>query len=119
MSNKCPDCFRKIRPDQIRCVCGWTSFTLQQMRVACCYLPCMENAIARVWTATGWANVCWPHYEKVKTAPRRSESLTVRENREAYLKSRHAKRGGSLPPEKSIGEMLPREPGEDLEESNP
>ena len=76
----------------------------------------LEGAICRLWTATGWANVCRSHYSKVETVPRRSESLTVREIREAYLKSAHARRGGSIPPAQVIGELLPREPGDDRED---
>ena len=116
----CPDCGAVLGKGAYKCRCGWKSASQEPpaRRIDCCYIGCIEPALVRVPTATGWGNVCLIHYPLIEIKRKRSESLTVREIREAYLKSRHAKRGGSLPPAKSIGEMLPREPGEDLEESN-
>ena len=52
--------------------------------IGCGYETCQREAVCRVWTKTGWLNVCLSHYQTTPVASRRSESDTVREIREAY-----------------------------------
>lgn len=54
--------------------------------IDCSHEGCRFGSIARIWTATGWANVCKSHYETTEPAFRRSDSPTVVAIRNAYLK---------------------------------
>jgi len=112
----CANCKRRLRQDATSCVCGKFEGQSQIMRpvIACCFQGCADGAICRLWTKTGWANVCRTHYGKVETVPRKVESVVTLEIREAYEKSAHFRRqhGGEAVPG-TIGAALPREPGSD------
>ena len=66
--------------------------------IACCFAGCPECAICRIFTDTGWANVCLTHYPKIKPSKKSycPENLTVKEARRAYEASPHyrARHGG-------------------------
>ena len=86
---QCPDCGSGLGAKAIKCRCGWSAAAsvAPRPRVSCCYSSCLNEALVRVWTKTGWANVCEPHFITTESLPRRSESDAVREIREGYEKS--------------------------------
>lgn len=98
--------------------------------IECCYANCMECAVCRVWTKTGWANVCLIHYPKIEIEPRRTNSWYEMDCREAYSKSPHYRKihGGAAPAKESVPRLdaeladmkarmaLSRTPGEDDEQ---
>lgn len=51
-------------------------------KAPCCYQNCTVGALCRVWTKTGWADVCLDHYKVIETAPQPCNSLLAREIRE-------------------------------------
>jgi hypothetical protein len=87
--------------------------------IQCCFQNCPNPANVRLWTATGWANVCAYvglgdratfHYTKVERVPRIVSSPFVDECRAAFAKSRAA----SHLPKNQVGKLLKdRVPGED------
>jgi len=99
--------------------------------IACCWSSCLEGAICRVFTKTGWANVCRTHYPKIELSDKSyaGDSLVMKEIREAYHESYTYKRfkAGDMPAG-LIGNLIPsatarkhgedptREPGQDEEE---
>ena len=102
---KCPDCGGKLGVKAVKCRCGWVmlgaprdSNTPPVKVIACCFDGCPEGAICRIFTKTGWANVCRTHYpalarEAPGYAPR---SLAAEETRKIYERSYHyrQKHGG-------------------------
>jgi hypothetical protein len=54
--------------------------------IDCCYVGCQTRATIRVWTATGWGNVCVGHYVDIKTVPRIDTSPVAVATREIYAK---------------------------------
>ena len=112
MSTKlCDRCKRRIKAEALTCVCGWSAAAgiSGRRQAECCIALCDAPALCRVWTTTGWANVCPGCYPKIERAPRRSESLTVQESREAYTRRRELLEQIRQPS---------REPGSD-DEANP
>jgi len=87
----CDRCKRRIRFDAKSCVCGWEeeSFTHNPVRsISCCFAGCANSATIRVWTRTGWANVCEADYGRIETVPRVSNNPTVQAIRDAYQRRR-------------------------------
>ena len=63
---QCPDCDKELGFRSV-CGCGWKKPTTPQMayekpRAKCCHDLCISNAICKIKTVTGWANVCERHY---------------------------------------------------------
>lgn len=101
----CPDCGGKIGVKATRCRCGWKMLgtpqqndALRRPHIQCCFADCTNSANVRIWTKTGWANVCARvnagevgvfHYEQVERAPRVSHTPHLEEIR-AKLRSRIA-----------------------------
>ena len=122
----CPDCGGKIGIKATRCRCGWKMPGTPQRNdrpiqpaIQCCFQGCAEASICRIFTKTGWANVCRTHYPQVKESPKGYgyDSPTVVEARKAYERSplyRRLKGGEAVPG--TIGAIVPRQPGEDAEE---
>ena len=112
--NQCAKCRRRLKPDALRCICGWSaSFTDEAKPVAlCAHEGCGVAALVRLKTETGWANFCVPHYgaywtpdRVAKHRPNRGErdNPMMKEIRAAYLRSRaHERKHASA-----------REPGSD------
>ena len=97
---------------------------LPRPHIQCCFHGCPNSANVRIWTKTGWVNVCARvdrsdtetiyHYEKVERAPRITHNLVMDDLRAAYRKS--AAFSGAQ--DRSVGRYIPivkREPGEDDE----
>lgn len=84
----CLECGSPLGRGAIKCRCGWKAEPEPEYvrSVACCYAGCPNNATMRVWTRTGWANVCPVDYEHIEIVPRVSESPIVKKIREAHLK---------------------------------
>lgn len=62
----CPDCDKELGYRAI-CGCGWKKpvapkIPYEKIPAKCCYDVCNFDAICRIKTATGWANVCEKHY---------------------------------------------------------
>ena len=53
-------------------------------RVDCCFVGCEIPALARVFTNTGWANVCTEHYPQLRNVPRVSHSVQCEAIRKGY-----------------------------------
>lgn len=69
---KCGDCGGKLGVRATRCRCGWVmpgaprDVNAPPVKIiACCFSNCSDNAICRIFTSTGWANVCLAHYPQV------------------------------------------------------
>ena len=118
----CPDCGGKIGIKATRCRCGWKmpgsaqqNETPRRPHIQCCVEGCPNSANVRVWTKTGWANVCARvnasdigtfHYEQIQQVPRVTHN--------PYLDAlRAARRNGPKNIPEAIGNIIPREPGAD------
>jgi len=71
-ASKCGDCGGKLGVKATKCRCGWVmpgaprDSTARPVRViSCCFSSCLDGAICRIFTKTGWANVCRGHYRQV------------------------------------------------------
>lgn len=90
--SECPDCKRRLGA-KTTCRCGWVmpgtaAGAPSRPMIACCYAECIAGALCRVWTKTGWANVCLTHYPKIDRADRPTgKSWFEIECRTAYEKS--------------------------------
>lgn len=104
-ANTCPECAGKLGVKATKCRCGWVMPGTPRdvagpapVVIACCYSNCIEGAICRVWTKTGWANVCRTHYPRIEIEPRRSGSWYEMDCREAYQKSyAYRRKNGTAP----------------------
>jgi hypothetical protein len=70
MAGDCPRCNEPLYSPN-SCRCGWRARVRQERHtaeapayVACAHEGCRESALCRIRTATGWANLCMPHYEQ-------------------------------------------------------
>ena len=90
MRNLCLDCGSPLGPKATKCRCGWKieDKPAAVAHVSCSYDGCFKGANVRVWTRTGWANVCPLHYETVERVPRVSNNPTVQKIREAHQRRR-------------------------------
>ena len=93
MSTKlCERCKRRIKAEAISCICGWgAAFAGSRPFIACGYEVCQREAICRIWTSTGWLNVCLEHYKTGPNVNRVSTSAHMVELREAYQRRLAAK----------------------------
>lgn len=104
--SNCPECGGRLGVAALRCRCGWSAAgaaaishtpALQRPSIQCCFEGCPNPANVRLFTKTGWVNVCARvdpndktsvyHYEKIERAARRSDNPRSEELREAWRKS--------------------------------
>ena len=116
----CPDCGGSLGTKATRCRCGWRASisvdAVPRFSISCCYETCLEGAICRVPTKTGWANVCRTHYPDIEIVRKRSNSAVVQEIRQAYEGSFAFRHKGQLHISRSLPGQRERQPGEDREE---
>ena len=116
----CTNCRRRLRSDATSCLCGKFGQESQVRRphIQCCVEGCQNSANVKVWTKTGWANVCARvnagdlgtyHYEQIEQVPRVTSNPYMDE-------LRAARRNGPKKIPEAIGNIIPRQPGEDREE---
>lgn len=81
----CLDCGSPLGAGAFKCRCGWKAAPVfaESKTVSCCYAGCPNNAALRVWTSSGWANVCEVDYGSIEIIPRASNNLTVQKIRDA------------------------------------
>jgi hypothetical protein len=86
LGNTCLSCGAPLGRGATKCRCGWTATSSGdlQKHVDCCFVGCSKSGIVRVFTATGWANVCTLHYPEVKQVPRVCRNLHCEEIRAAF-----------------------------------
>jgi hypothetical protein len=65
---QCPDCKQELGARATYCPCGWKKATQAREQphdapVPCAHSGCGIRAMCRIRTATGWANLCWQHYD--------------------------------------------------------
>ena len=117
----CAKCKRRLKADAVACLCGWTAaHESMAQHIDCCFAGCGVPALARVFTDTGWANVCVDHYPQIKAKPYIQPSPVVDEVLKAYRASQAYRNKNSLG---AIGDLMPdrqadaalREPGMDDE----
>jgi len=106
MTKNCPECGAPIGKGAYKCRCGWKGSASPSFvsAIACAYLPCEKPALCRVFTKTGWANVCTDHYGTAQFTRPVANSPVVEEVLKAYHKS------------KAYAQKMGRDPGEDDEE---
>lgn len=112
---QCPDCGSGLGSKAIRCRCGWSAVggsIVPLPHIACSYMGCGTSAVCRVWTKTGWANVCLKHYEVIETVKRPSINLTTQEIKERYaaryIPQIKAERiPGADDEQKSVSDLIP------------
>lgn len=135
----CPQCKRRLGA-KTSCKCGYvmpggstySPGSPPVKVIACVHLNCIEPAICSIFTKTGWANVCRPHYPTIERAAYSSNSLVMKELRKAYegsydYRRRHGLEKGARPDRAAIDAELAevkrrmeaarpaREPGQDDE----
>ena len=138
---RCGDCGGKLGVKATKCRCGWVmpgaprdAGTPLPVVIACCYSNCAEGAICRVFTPTGWANVCRTHYPTIELSKKSyaPANRAVSEGRKAYEGSFHYRQrhGGEAPRaadrsaleteleevRRKMAESRARQPGQDDEE---
>jgi len=135
--SNCPECNGALGTRATKCRCGWkmpgTAQSFEpKAHIDCCYAGCTEGAICKVFTKTGWANVCNTHYPKLARENAKlsysSDSPACIEGRKAWENSPDYRAKHGLPAKKrddaleaELAAMKDRmaafrEPGEDLEE---
>lgn len=111
----CPKCDTEIGAAAY-CGCGWkrgakARDTGPERRCDCCYEGCSHDAMVKIKTPTGWANMCLDHYAIYHHAKAekhcRDLGLNTRAQRLAWLRQ-NWRQLTALPPI--------REPGQDDEE---
>lgn len=113
----CPKCGTEIGRSAY-CGCGWkryakTSDQAPERRCECAYAGCQHDAVLKVKTPTGWANLCHDHsriYHHAKAEKYCNElGIDTREKRMAWLRKNWKQIPAALP-------APMREPGQDDEE---
>jgi hypothetical protein len=66
---ECKNCGITLADDATYCGCGWKKLKPRFERpfdtpVPCAYADCGVDAMCRIQTKTGWANLCWQHYDQ-------------------------------------------------------
>lgn len=66
---QCPDCKQELGNRATYCPCGWRKAQSrtdkpEPVYVPCAYADCGIAAMCKIKTKTGWANLCWQHYDK-------------------------------------------------------
>lgn len=67
---QCNQCGATLHDGATFCGCGWKKFAKKSNdyndfpRVACAHETCGIAAMCRIQTKTGWANLCWRHYDE-------------------------------------------------------
>lgn len=117
----CSNCKRRLRNDATSCICGkfGAQSQIRAAHIQCCFEGCKNSANVRMFTKTGWVNVCARvdrtdavneyHYEKIERVNRRANTIVMDEYREAYAKAR----GRGIVVLGAVKTFLPREPGSD------
>jgi hypothetical protein len=88
---QCPECKGLLSKSAIKCRCGWLASVTVAARehIQCCFAGCATSALVRVWTKTGFANVCTGHYGSIEIAYKRNDSPHLEALRKAYENSPH------------------------------
>lgn len=62
---ECPKCHGELHDGAKFCGCGWKrgSAPVASERVPCAHDGCGIAAMCKIKTETGWANLCWQHYD--------------------------------------------------------
>jgi hypothetical protein len=66
----CQKCGGTLADNATYCGCGWrkrsasNGDTEYQAPVPCAHNGCGIDAMCRIKTKTGWANLCWHHYDE-------------------------------------------------------
>ena len=55
--------------------------------IPCCIARCVDGAQVKLWTPTGWVQVCFNHYPDIPWTPRPQTNKLIEDIRAAYLKS--------------------------------
>lgn len=102
----CPQCKRRLGA-KTSCRCGYVMLggstsapgAPPVKMISCCIDMCHEGAICRIFTDTGWANVCRSHYPSIARAAKSYSynSAACAAGRKAYEGSYHyrQKHGGA------------------------
>lgn len=64
----CNKCGASLHDDATSCGCGWKKLKPKfedklDQPVPCAHEDCNISALCRIKTKTGWANLCWQHYD--------------------------------------------------------
>lgn len=115
--SECVKCGAEIGSSSY-CGCGWKrqgkgAGISVERRCECAYAGCLHDAVLKVKTSTGWANLCHDHsriYHHAKAEKYCNElGLDTREKRMAWLRKNWKQIPAPLPDQI-------REPGQDDEE---
>ena len=65
---QCNQCGATLHDNATFCGCGWKKFAkksaaVDEHRIPCAHAECGIKAMCRIQTPTGWANLCWQHYD--------------------------------------------------------
>ena len=65
----CPKCHVSLADSATYCGCGWKKLAPKWQSktdepVPCAHEACNISAMSRIMTKTGWANLCWRHYDE-------------------------------------------------------
>ena len=114
----CPDCGSNLGKSAYKCRCGWKAAPALGAveHIDCAIEGCPLGARCRVFTKTGWANVCRQHYPTIERIPYIQRSPVVDEIRKAFENSRYMQRkleAGVDAARAETGFAAIREPGQD------
>ena len=67
--NQCPTCGTALGKNATYCGCGWRKLkprfeVSRDDPVHCAHEYCGISAMCKIKTKTGWANLCWQHYDQ-------------------------------------------------------
>lgn len=117
---QCPKCQSTLANSAIYCGCGWSKKSQQSVTapsVPCAHQECGIAAMCKIKTPTGWANLCWRHYDAHYAAQARANcaarGLHTTEQLRAEFKATAARLTQKLTNREFL---MQREPGEDWDE---
>lgn len=65
---QCPECKDELGARATYCQCGWKKSAQRAqppaVHISCAHADCGIRAMCKIKTKTGWANLCWQHYDK-------------------------------------------------------
>lgn len=124
---ECPDCHCELHNTAKYCGCGWRkpnqNATPPRASVPCAHQDCGIDAMCKIKTPTGWANLCWQHYDAHFLAQGQATcerlGLDTVEKQRAYFREGFRKLAGRSfeNTQREAERLKQREPGEDWDET--
>lgn len=117
----CPECHNELGARARYCGCGWVkpanANTAPHADVPCAHMDCGIAAMCKIQTPTGWANLCWQHYDQYFAQQAKANCAAKVLHTTEKLLAAFKAQSEKLVPHLTNREFLKlRDPGEDYSE---